>query len=287
MTLREVARQVTPPIFVELARRHLTGRKAMVEWEYIPEGWAYAETHPEVRGWSVQDVLETYKGKWPQFVRMVEGTGSLGVAHESDLATNEDVHSHNTMMAFGYALALAARNKKRISMLDWGGGIGHYFMLAQTLLREVDIEYNCKDVPVLSDYGAQLLPEQHFYSDDRCFERVYDFVLASGSMHFSEEWRTLLQRLAGATSDYLYVANLPTVLESPSFVFIQRPYQYGYNTEYLGWCLNRTEFLDTAERARLQLVREFVYGHQPLIHGAPEQNAYRGYLFRACPEGRA
>lgn len=154
-------------------------------------------------------------------------------------------------------------------------------MLAQALLPGVEIEYHCKDVPLLCDYGAQLFPQQHFYADERCLERSYDFVIASTSMHYTEGWQTLLRRLAGATASYLYIANLPTVQQAPSFVFVQRPYQYGYDTEYLAWCLNRTEFLHTAEQAGVQLLREFVYGHQPVIWGAPEQNTYRGYLLQA------
>jgi putative methyltransferase (TIGR04325 family) len=277
---------MVPPVFIRLARQLRADGAARPEWEYVPDGWVYAERHPEVRGWNVQDVLETYKRKWPQFARMATGTGPLGVAHESGLATNEDILSHNAIMAFGYALALAARDKKRLSLLDWGGGIGHYYLLARTLLPDLEIEYHCKDVPVLSEYGARLFPDQRFSSDERCLEDVYDFVLASTSVHYTEDWRSLLERLAGATRDYLYIAQLPTVPEAPSFVFVQRPYHYGYNTEYLGWCLNQTEFLQAAERSGLRLQREFVYGYQPLIHGAPEQNAYRGYLFRAHPEGR-
>ena len=286
MTLKETVRLVTPPLFIQAIER-LRVRRERVEWEHVPEGWAYARTHPEIRGWNVQDVLEAYKAKWLQFEEMVEGSGPLGVAHESSLVTNQDVFAHNAMMSFGYVLALAARDSKRVSMLDWGGGIGHYFLLAEALLPEVEIEYHCKDVPVLSDYGARLFPGQHFYADDRCFARVYDLVMASTAMHYVEDWQALLQRLAGATRNYLYIAQLPTVLEAPSFVFVQRPYKYGYNTEYLSWCLNRAEFLGVAERSGLHLLREFVYGHQPFIHGAPEQNAYRGYLFRAGSQGSA
>ncbi len=153
-------------------------------------------------------MLETYKKKWPQFVAMVQGTGPLGMAHESALTTNADLNSHNTMMAFGYALALAARHKDRLSFLDWGGGIGHYYLLAQALLPDVEIEYHCKDVPVLCEYGAQLFPQQHFYQDARCLDHVYDFVLASTSMHYTENWQILLRRLAGATRDYLYIARI-------------------------------------------------------------------------------
>ena len=286
--IKATLRDLTPPILwraVRKLRAVLVGEdhsepKAR-EWEYIPEGWSYARTHPEVKGWNVQDVLETYKQKWPRFVTMVQGTGPLGVAHESDLATNADIHSHNTMMAFAYALALAARHKDALSMLDWGGGIGHYYLLAQALLPDVRIEYHCKDVPLLAEYGARLFPDQRFYADESCLERTYDFVLASASLHYSEDWRRVLAGLARATGGYLYITRLPTVAQAPSYVFIQRPYAYGYNTEYLGWCLNKAEFLAEASRLGLTLVREFVIGEQPPIVNAPGPCQYRGFLFRA------
>jgi putative methyltransferase (TIGR04325 family) len=279
IALRNIIRLITPPVLLQLAKLLRRDNRSFIEWEYVPEGWTYAETHPEIKGWNVQDVLEVYKEKWPRFVAMLQGTGPLGMTHESALTTDEDISSHNAMMAFAYILALAAREKERLTMLDWGGGIGHFFLLSQALLPDVEIEYHCKDVPVLCEHGAQLFPQQKFYPDERCFEREYDLVVASTSMHYTEDWQALLQRLSGATSEYLYIANLPSVLQIPSFVFVQRPYQYGYNTEYLAWCLNQTEFLHTAERAGLNLVREFVYGYQPPIQGAPEQNIYRGYLF--------
>jgi putative methyltransferase (TIGR04325 family) len=294
MNRKEFVKLFLPPVTVALFRRLRAGIKGAEaaaspasmrpEWEYIPEGWAYARTHPEVKGWNVQDVLEIYKQKWPRFVAMVQGTGPLGVAHESDLVTNADINSHNTMMAFAYALALAARHKDALSMLDWGGGIGHYYLLAQALLPDVRIEYHCKDVPLLAEYGAKLFPDQRFYADESCLERTYDFVLASTSLHYCEDWQRVLAGLAKATGEYLYITRLPTVVQAPSYVFIQRPYAYGYNTEYLGWCLNKAEFLAEAGKLGLSLVREFVIGEQPPIANAPESCQYRGFLFRASSE---
>lgn len=291
MNGKEFIKLFVPPIMVKTLRRVRAGFKTSTsapqpvtsppEWEYIPEGWAYARAHPEVKGWNVQDVLETYKQKWPRFVQMVQGTGPLGVAHESDLASREDIYSHNTMMAFAYALALAARHRDTLSMLDWGGGIGHYYLLARALLPDVRIEYHCKDVPLLAEYGAQLFPDQHFCSDESCLARTYDFVLASGSLQFSEDWQRVLAGLAGATTGYLLVTRLPTVAQASSYVFIQRPYAYGYNTEYLGWCLNKHDFLAEAAMLGLTLVREFIIGEQPPIANAPEPGQYRGFLFRA------
>ena len=79
-------------------------------------------------------------------------------------------------------------------MLDWGGSTGHSYLLAQALLP---------DVRLLAQYGAQLFPGQHFYGDESCLERSYDFVMASSSLHYSEDWQRLLAGLARAPGEYI------------------------------------------------------------------------------------
>jgi hypothetical protein len=61
---------------------------------------------------------------------------------------------------------------------------------------------------------------------------------------------------------------------------VQRAYKYGYNTEYLGWCFNRQEFLQAARANNLELVREFIFDYNPKVYRAPEQLDFRGFLFK-------
>ena len=258
--------------------RMSNGRK--LEYERVSGGWAHGETTPGVKGWNVEGVLETYKRKWPRFAAMTEGTAPLGLAHESNLANGEDIGSHNTIMCFAYVLARVARRSDSLSMLDWGGGIGHYLLLARALLPDVTVEYHCKDLPLLARHGARLLPDQCFYTDDSCLKRTYDLVMASSSMHYTERWQDVLAGLARSARKFLYVTRLPTVRRAPSFVFVQRTYDCGYNTEYLGWCLNFDDFLGEAEKSGLVLVREFALAEQPTIAGTDEQCQYRGFLFQ-------
>jgi putative methyltransferase (TIGR04325 family) len=164
-------------------------------------------------------------------------------------------------------------------MLDWGGAIGHYYLISQKLLPDLQIDYHCKDVPVLAEYGRSLFPQAHFYTDQTCLERKYDFVLVSGSFQYFQDWASSLKKLARATGEYLFVTRLPIVQQAPSYVMVQRPYDYGYNTEYLGWCLNRNEFLKQTENLGLKLVREFIAQESPYVTLAPEQPEYRGFLF--------
>jgi putative methyltransferase (TIGR04325 family) len=281
LQLKHTIKSWMPPILVDLARRLLTAiRQERPEWEYVPEGWARAQADARIRGWNVESVLGAYLAKWPTFVHQLESTAPLGTSPESPALEQSDLAFHNAVMIFAYALALASRAKNAVSMLDWGGGIGHYYLIGQTLVPGLEIDYHCKDTPVLIEHGKKLFPQAHFYADDSCLARRYDFVLASTSLHYSEDWPTVLAGLAGATDGFLLVTQLPVTFKSRSFVFVQRPYRYGYNTEYLGWCLNQTEFLARAQSAGLELLREFLIGHQIPIARAPAPCEYRAFLFR-------
>ena len=61
---------------------------------------------------------------------------------------------------------------------------------------------------------------------------------------------------------------------------LQRAYRYGYATEFLGWCLNRSEFLEYATRTLgLRLEREFLVDERVEPVGAPESAQFAGFLF--------
>jgi len=283
-SITALLRDLTPPLLwrgVAGLRSRLRGAP---EWEHIPAGWAYAADHPEVTGWNVESVLQIYRAKWPAFAAAVQSSRPLDFTHESPAFTGGDLSAHNAVMAFAYVLARAAQQRPAISLLDWGGGSGHYYLLAKTLYPDIHLDYHCRDLPLLADYGAELFPEQSFSSDDSCLNRRYDLVMANTSLHYSQDWRRTLTGLAQAAAGFLYVGNFPQVADAPSFVFVQRAERYGYATEYLAWCLNRDEFLGECGGLGLTLVREFVYGYAPPIHAAPGQAEYRGFLFSASQE---
>ena len=256
--------------------------QARPEWEHVPEGWARA-ADPVVKGWDVDAIVDAYRRRWPSFVHAVEGPGPLGVAHEVPEGVEvprDERGAHNTVMSFAYVLARAAHRREELSLLDWGGGPGHYCLIARALLPEVSLDYHSKDVAKLAALGRELVPGARFHDDDSCLERRYDLVLASGSLQYAEDWRTLLARLGAAAAPFLYVTRLPVALRAPAFVVVQRPYAYGYDTEYLGWVVSRDELLDAAERARLRLEREFLLVDEAEVAAAPESPVqHRGFLF--------
>src|SRR5271165_6916237 len=89
-------------------------------WEYVAQGWHWSA---RVRGWNVQSVAQLQKDHWNDYVARLRGTGPLGINHEDHFQPNASrLRDHNTLICYAYVLALAARKKPCLSLLDWGGG---------------------------------------------------------------------------------------------------------------------------------------------------------------------
>jgi putative methyltransferase (TIGR04325 family) len=271
-----------------LVRRWRRDRGAGAHFEYVPEGWRRETTDSHVKGWNVAAVVDAQLARLDAWRQSFAGTSPLGMREASRPATSGEIATHNTAVTFAYVAALAARRKDRLSLLDWGGGVGQYCFAAEAAVPGVEIDYHCKEVPVQCNHGRRVLPSATFYTDDEQFAgRSFDLVFASGALHYAQDWQATLARLAAATREYLFITRLPVVFESDSYVYLQRAYAHGYDTEYLGWALNRSEFLAASESAGLRLVREFLTSETAHINGAPENCQSRGFLFASPnPESR-
>lgn len=283
MRLRRIAKDWLPPAILRGVRRAasvLRPSKTRPEWEYCPDGWPGPDAN--LRGWNVESVVEAQKRTWSDYVRLVNSAGTRGLNPTDDPLDPLNYGAHNTIMSYAYVLALAARRKSEFTMLDWGGGMGHYAVLSRALLPEVPIQYFCRDLPLLCQAGREMLPGDTFYStDEACNQHRYDLVLASSSLQYVEDWKTQMKRLSALADSYLYITRLPIVEQSRSFVVVQRPYACGYETEYPGWFLNHSEFVNFAHEIGLRLLCEFLIEERPDVPCAPEQAAYRGFLFRS------
>jgi putative methyltransferase (TIGR04325 family) len=245
--------------------------------EYAPNGWQTKLKSDQNKGWSVESVINTEKAKWDVFCRNLEGSGPLGFSHEhTDLSVIRNPSFHNVHISYAYILALTAHKKDSISVLDWGGALGHYYLVGKAVLPDVDIDFHVKEVPLMAKVGEQLNPEVHWYEDESCLKRDYDLVMMTGSIPYMEDWVDVLHRIAPSIKEYLFISRLPVVQHSPSFVAIQNL----YNSQMLHQQINQTEFLETVNETGLTLVREFVVGDRPYIKGAPEQCEVRGWLFK-------
>jgi putative methyltransferase (TIGR04325 family) len=306
LSVRHAIKRVLPPIVVDLIR-HLRGptvaekdkpvvAPAVVEptvppaselppeWEVVADTDAVWQTH---EGWSHQSIVDTQMRKWPDFLRSLESARPLGQSHEAAADAPPDYATHNTILTFGYALGRAAQGRQSLSVLDWGGGLGHYYAYARALFPELDLDYVVKDFRGFCDAGRRLLPDVTFLSDEQeATSRSYDFVFASGSLHYTRDHYGLLDRLCRSSREWLMVTRLPVVVASDDFLVVQRPYMYGYMTEYPGWFVNRQRFLAASTRQGFALERRFLVAEEPNVTNAPERARYDGFLFRRSDADR-
>jgi putative methyltransferase (TIGR04325 family) len=279
--LKKVIRLLTPPIVLKTLAYFTSASSANDHvLEYAPDAWdRKTNSNSEPSGWDADNVAETERAKWNSFCHNLEGTGPLGFAHEHpDLTVTRHVPFHNVHMTYAYVLALTARQKDSISVLDYGGALGHYYQIARAVLPDVKIDFHCKEVPGLAALGQQLNPEVHWHVDDTCLDRSYDLVMMNGSLQYMQDWQTTIGRVSAAATEIFFLTRVPVVEHSPSFPARQRI----YDTEMIHLQFNQDELLRVAANAGLKLLREVVVGDRPYIHHAPEQCELRGWIFKAA-----
>jgi putative methyltransferase (TIGR04325 family) len=257
---------------------------ASPEWEFVPDGWELTRREDQLcsRGWDVEEVAQAYLEKWPAFCEAISGSRPLGVAHEvgsGAAMSNDSLVAHNTAMTLAYVLARTGPADGPLTVLDWGGGLGHQHEIARSVLPQTVFDWHTRELPAVCREGKRVSPLVTFHESDECLESHYDLVLASSSLQYAEDWRELLRQLARAADGSLFITRVPLAQSQPSFVVLQRAQAYGYATEYVGWVFNRSELLDEVAAAGLELVREFFLQEPMHIAGAPEGPSHGGFLF--------
>jgi putative methyltransferase (TIGR04325 family) len=129
--------------------------------------------------------------------------------------------------------------------------------------------------------GRALLPEVRFITDDNeALSRKYDIVIAASSLQYARKFYEALDKLCTCAEGWFLLLRTPLVAEHHDFVVVQRPYGHGYRTQYPGWFVNRSKFIDRVESNGFSLEREFPAGFRVFVPNVPEQCTVSGFLFR-------
>jgi putative methyltransferase (TIGR04325 family) len=261
----------------EYIKQRITRIISINRLDYAPRGWKTILSADSPDGWNSPSVVDSEKAKWDVFCEIVKGTGPFGFNHErSDLSETRSIPFHNVHITYGYVLALAAHQKSSLSVLDYGGSLGHYYLIGKALLPEVELIFSCKETSRMAEAGKLLNPNIQWFTDDSCLEKTYDLVMITSSLQYMEHWQNFIRNISKAVGHYLLLTRVPVVEKSDSFVAVQ----YVYGTQILHGQFNKHELLQAIEKAGFNIVREFVVGDRPYIKNAPEQCELRTWLFR-------
>lgn len=282
--LRKIVYDVTPPLALKLAQRarlflRLRERALVAEWEILPGGFEQARRDDKIKGWDQQTILDVYARDLSALRERTARGVPFGLSETSDLSDFNAIFNHNLAACWGWVLGCAASEKREISILDWGGALGHYYLWARALRPDLTLDYTVKETPLIVEKGATLMPDVRFCGDE-ALDQTYDLVVAATSLHYEEEWRDLLKRLLASAREFAYLTRIPIVETGESFVVVQRPYAYGYETEYQSWCFSREDFVGAVEACGWRIEHEVVTGERIEIKGTRQIADYRGFLVR-------
>ncbi|MES2276343.1 MAG: hypothetical protein V4592_09990 [Bacteroidota bacterium] len=278
MIKRNFFKKWVPPGVIN-SIRILKAHLIYADWEYMPQGWNYSSK--KVKGWNLDSIADLQVKKWARYCNAIEGTSPLFVNHEAADYSQPDLISHNTYMCFSYACAMAACGCYPFRLLDWGGGIGHYGKVAESVLPGTAIKYTCYDMPVFCERGQKVYPEAEFVDNiDKVLEKSYDLTLLSSSLWYDPNWRDTLNKLINVTQGYLLITRMIFINNASSYIAIQRPYSMGYKTEYLCQIFNKKEIIDFVVQRGFTLIKEMFLSDAMPIYKAPEQGKYGGFLFK-------
>jgi putative methyltransferase (TIGR04325 family) len=272
--IRNFARDYLPPAAVRLASGLLDSFRGAA-FQYVGSSWP---RDLKLEGWAAEGVQDNREQTWRAFRSSIEDTTLLGISEASlrfPGVVSIDVQS--LYLAYGYCLGLACRTKSNATVLDWGGSVGNYYLIARRLFPEVAFEYTSVDLPAACAAGRKLLSDVTFCDDSSWQSAEFDFVFSSSSLQYLEDWRPTVAALVQSSKRYLYITRMPFVISGKSFVALQRVKEY--KTEYPGWILNRDEFVSYIEKHGMKLRTQFVNHGGPRIKDAPEENLYMGFLF--------
>jgi putative methyltransferase (TIGR04325 family) len=271
---------VLPPLFTDFVKKNL-GYIGYAVWEYAPKGF---NTKIRKSGWDLESIAVLQKEKWGGYSNRIKSSQNIGVNHEhSDSTIPHDPFFHNLLSSFAYVITLSGLKKESIDFLDWGGGIGHYGLLAEELIKpaEIKMNYFCYDFPVFCDHGKKVNPTYNYFSDQNQYhDHQFDLVMASSSIWYEADWKNGVDKLCKFGIDFLYITRMIFIDEQPSYVAVQRPKLMGYDTEYLFWVINKNEFINYINEKNFELIREFEFGSVPPIFKGPEQGTMKGFLFK-------
>ena len=114
--------------------------------------------------------------------------------------------------ALPFVLCMAEATEKGLSVLDFGGGLGTSYIPLKAMLPSNKI----KEFVVIENKAICAMGEKLFLDDERIkfIDKIptnvcFDVVHAGSSLHYVEDWETLLHEFAETRANYLIFADLP------------------------------------------------------------------------------
>jgi putative methyltransferase (TIGR04325 family) len=159
-------------------------------------------------------------------------------------------------------LAAAARSGPRLSVLDFGGGLGSTYRQCLPMLRSVSVTWNIVEQPRFVDVGRAEFETAQLRFFHRIEEAIAEsrphVVLASSVLAYVESPYETLAELTHISAPFLIVDRTAVVDGPNDILAVQHVSKslYGDKAAYPAWCLSRPRLLSHMS-SQYRIVAEF------------------------------
>ena len=222
----------------------MSDRERFAIWEGVYAGW---EDAPAVDG-----AFESLKWLDDQ-ATIAQRELAESVADSEIISANAKSHDY----ILPTVVAMTGRDRGRLKVLDFGGGLASSYLLVRASLPDSDkLEFHVVESGAVCAKGREVFPKDMklFFHVDLPSNEHFDVIHAGRSFQYVDDWRGLLRSFAELTPRYLILAGALAGDIEP-FVSLQNYYGYKIRVRFL----NLEELIREAELVGFHLISKSLH----------------------------
>lgn len=263
-------KDLLPPVVVSGWRHALTAKRKPIRFTGNHNSWE--EALRESTGYSAPEILRKTRAA---LLKVKAGQA----AFERDSVTF-DVMQHAFPLLAGL-LRMAAADRGRLSVLDFGGSLGStYFQCRKFLSVVKDLSWSVVDQPTYVACGEVdfVNDELHFYQTiEDCVRREQpNVLLLSSVIQYLPEPYGFLEKTLKEQIPYIIIERTAFTHTGRDRLTIQHVPSSIYNASYPAWFLSEPSFRKIFA-SRYEIVCEYVSDEE--LHPEGEKAVFKGFQF--------
>lgn len=260
-SFKTIIKKVLPEAFIRFVSGFFYG------WHGNYKSWKVAESR--CSGYDSEEILEKVK---TSALLIKEGRA---VYERDSFLFNETQHSFPLLASLMW---IAARNKGKLNVLDFGGSLGStYFQNKSFLDSLAEVNWCVVEQPGFVKAGLENFETKNlhfFFTIDECLNSYdIDVILLSSVLQYIEEPYKLLDQLKSAGIKNLIIDRTPFIAANDRLT-VQKVNPAIYKASYPCWFFNKQKFLSFID-TDYDLLIEF-----DALDKANIESEFKGYLFR-------
>jgi len=177
---------------------------------------------------------------------------------------------------------VAAKNKGKINVLDFGGSLGSsYFQNLKLLQRLEDFHWCIVEQPHFVEEGLRSFADEHlhfFYNIQECLKKspIHVVVFSSVLQYLKEPYK-ILDEVFENSIEYIIIDRTPFIRKGNDRITVQKVPEWIYKARYPCWFFNKSKFLDFIGSS-YEIILEF-----DAIDKANIASEFKGFLLKKSP----